>query len=68
MNLEQSPSIKVKYLGKVYEFRGQLRVEKLLKLLSLNPEEVLLIQGNRLIPPDEVLEGEVEIRPVISGG
>jgi len=62
------PRVKVNYLGKVYEFEGRLRAEELLERLNLNPEEVLLIRGNELIPTDEVLEGEIEVRPVISGG
>lgn len=66
--MEQSPMVKVNYLGKVYEFQGRLHAERILQKLNLNPEEVLVIQGNRLVSPDELVEGEIEIRPVISGG
>jgi len=66
--MEHSSTVRVSYLGKVYEFEGRLRAEKVLQKLNINPEEVLVIQGNRLVPPDELVEGEIEIRPVISGG
>lgn len=66
--MRRSPIIKVSYLGKVYEFEGRLCAEKVLQKLNLNPEEVLVIQGGRLVPPDELVEGEIEIRRVISGG
>lgn len=46
------------------------KVASLLKDLEIDPETVLVIQGNALLTPDEPLlpDEEVEIRPVISGG
>lgn len=52
------------------EVAGPLTVEALLRRLDLNPESVLVIAGDTLVPRDARLEDtdEVEIRPVISGG
>ncbi|MGL3709397.1 hypothetical protein ACSYAY_00835 [Leptospirillum ferriphilum] len=46
------------------------KVHRLLKDLGLDPETVLVIQGEQLLTQDETLSPdiEVEIRPVISGG
>ncbi|MHB1286098.1 MAG: ubiquitin family protein [Leptospirales bacterium] len=46
------------------------KVASLLKDMEIDPETVLVIQGNTLLTPDEPLspDEEVEIRPVISGG
>lgn len=46
------------------------KVHRFLKDLGLDPETVLVIQGEQLLTPDENLSPdiEVEIRPVISGG
>jgi sulfur carrier protein len=52
------------------ELPGPLTVDALLRRLELNPESVLVIAGDELVPRDARLEDEaqVEIRPVISGG
>jgi len=52
------------------ELPGPLTVDALLRRLALNPESVLVIVGDELVPRDARLEDEanVEIRPVISGG
>ncbi len=49
---------------------GPLTVVKLLDRLELNPESVLVIQGDTLVTRDASLrDGDtVEIRPVMSGG
>lgn len=49
---------------------GPITVDALLARLDLNPESVLVIAGDELVPRDARLdEGtDVEIRPVISGG
>jgi len=52
------------------EVAGPLTVEALLARLEINPESVLVIAGDTLVPRDARLEDTdvVEIRPVISGG
>ena len=52
------------------EVRGPISVAKLLARLELNPESVLVIQGDTLVPKDARLvdSDTIEIRPVISGG
>lgn len=52
------------------EVRGPMTVAKLLARLELNPESVLVIQGDTLVAKDARLVDTdvVEIRPVISGG
>jgi sulfur carrier protein len=47
-----------------------MRVLVLLKKLSLSPETVMVIRGDRLLTEDEVInaDDEIEIRSVISGG
>lgn len=52
------------------ELRGPMTVVALLQRLELNPESVLVIAGDELIPRDARLADSavVEIRPVISGG
>lgn len=49
---------------------GPLTVTALLQRLELNPESVLVIQGDTLVTRDARLEDAdvVEIRPVTSGG
>ncbi len=49
---------------------GPTTVMKLLATLELNPESVLVIQGDTLVPRDARLADSdvIEIRPVISGG
>ena len=52
------------------EIRGPLTVDALLRRLELNPESVLVIDGDELVTHDARLDDAttVEIRPVISGG
>jgi sulfur carrier protein len=52
------------------ELPGPLTVSALLERLELNPESVLVIQGDTLITRDARLADAdvVEIRPVTSGG
>jgi sulfur carrier protein len=52
------------------EIPGPMTVMALLARLELNPESVLVIQGDTLVTRDARLadEDEIEIRPVISGG
>lgn len=52
------------------EMRGPLTVQALLEQLDVNPESVLVIQGDTLVTRDERLSDAdvVEIRPVTSGG
>ena len=52
------------------EVKGPLTVDALLRRLELNPESVLVIDGDELVTRDARLEdaATVEIRPVISGG
>lgn len=52
------------------EVPGPLSVSALLERLDLNPESVLVIQGDTLVTRDARLADAdiVEIRPVTSGG
>ena len=52
------------------EMPGSRRVRDLLQELKINPESVLVVRGDELLTPDEVVkEGEtVEVVPAISGG
>ncbi len=52
------------------EIRGPMTVSALLQRLEINPESVLVIAGDALVPRDARLDDgdDVEIRPVISGG
>lgn len=52
------------------EIQGPLTVDALLRRLELNPESVLVIDGDELVTRDACLDDAttVEIRPVISGG
>jgi sulfur carrier protein len=52
------------------EIDGAATVSALLHRLELNPESVLVIAGDELVPKDARLDGVevVEIRPVMSGG
>ncbi len=52
------------------ELRGPMSVASLLQRLELNPESVLVIVGDELVPHDTRIadDDDVEIRPVISGG
>ncbi|HSR54455.1 MAG TPA: thiamine biosynthesis protein ThiS [Acidobacteriota bacterium] len=55
---------------KEWEFRGRHSVEKILRRLELNPESVIVIHGDTLLTPDEMVENgmEIEVRSAISGG
>ena len=52
------------------EVQGPMTVVALLQRLDINPESVLVIAGDELVPRDARLDDAavVEIRPVISGG
>lgn len=52
------------------DVKGPMSVVALLQRLELNPESVLVIAGDELVPRDARLadDTDVEIRPVISGG
>lgn len=52
------------------EIAGPITVVKLLQQLQINPETVLLIQGDTLVTRDALLSDgdDIEIRPVTSGG
>ncbi len=64
--------VQVKLLpqNKVLTFPDRMRVLTLLKKLSLTPETVMVIRGDRLLTEDEEIQAsdEIEIRSVISGG
>jgi sulfur carrier protein len=49
---------------------GSRRVRDLLQELQINPETVLVVRGQDLLTPDEVVKDEetVEVVPAISGG
>ncbi|MFQ5883422.1 MAG: MoaD/ThiS family protein [Candidatus Methylomirabilales bacterium] len=49
---------------------GSRRVRDLLRELQINPETVLVVRGEDLLTPDEVVRDEetVEVVPAISGG
>ena len=52
------------------EVAGPITVVKLLQQLKINPETVLVIQGDTLVTRDARLadSDDIEIRPVTSGG
>jgi len=52
------------------EMSGSRRVRDLLQELQINPETVLVVRGEELLTPDEVVKDEetVEVVPAISGG
>jgi sulfur carrier protein len=52
------------------EMSGSRRVRDLLQELQINPETVLVVRGQDLLTPDEVVKDEetVEVVPAISGG
>ncbi len=49
---------------------GNRRVQDLLQELKINPETVLVLRGEELLTPDEVVKDEetIEVVPAISGG
>ena len=52
------------------EMPGSRRVRDLLQELKINPESVLVVRGQELLTPDELVRDEetVEVVPAISGG
>jgi sulfur carrier protein len=52
------------------EMLGSRRVRDLLQQLNINPESVLVVRGQELLTPDELVRDEetVEVVPAISGG
>ena len=56
--------------NKVLTFSEDLRVTVLLRKLSLLPQTVMVIRGNRLLTEEDLVrkEDDIEIRSVISGG
>jgi sulfur carrier protein len=52
------------------EVPGPSTVHALLQRLDVNPESVLVIRNDELVPRDATLceDDAIEIRPVISGG
>jgi sulfur carrier protein len=52
------------------EMAGSRRVRDLLQELKINPESVLVVRGDELLTPDELVRDEeiVEVVPAISGG
>lgn len=53
-----------------WEFRGRHSVAKILRKLEMNPESVIVIHGESLLTPDQMVENgmEIEVRSAISGG
>lgn len=53
-----------------WEFTGRRTVRRVLEELDVNPEAVIVICGDSLLTPDDIVEedAEIEIRPAISGG
>ncbi len=49
---------------------GSRRVRDLLQELQINPETVLVVRGEDLLTPDELIKDEetIEVVPAISGG
>lgn len=52
------------------EIPGSRRVRDLLRELQINPETVLVVRGQDLLTPDEMIKDEetVEVVSAISGG
>jgi sulfur carrier protein len=52
------------------EMSGSRRVRDLLQELKINPESVLVVRGDELLTPDELVRDEetVEVVSAISGG
>ncbi|HEX6988151.1 MAG TPA: hypothetical protein VF282_01665 [Bacillota bacterium] len=53
-----------------WRFDGPCSVKSILERLEINPETVIVIHGDTLLTPDDIVENddEIEIRPAISGG
>lgn len=62
--------VRFAHTGEEREVSGARTVAGLLKQLGLQPETVLVIRDDTLLPGDERLgpDDVLEIRPVISGG
>jgi sulfur carrier protein len=52
------------------EMSGSRRVRDLLRELQINPETVLVVRGQDLLTPDEIIKDEetIEVVSAISGG
>ena len=52
------------------EVAGGRRVKDVLRELDIIPETVLVIRGDDLVTPDQVVHDDdtIELRPVMSGG
>ena len=52
------------------EVPGERRVKDVLRELDILPETVLVIRGDELITPDQIVRDAdiIELRPVMSGG
>ncbi len=52
------------------EVTGGRRVKDVLRELDILPETVLVIRGDTMITPDQVVAADdvIELRPVMSGG
>ncbi len=52
------------------EVAGGRRVKDVLRELDILPETVLVIRGDTMITPDQVVAADdvIELRPVMSGG
>ncbi|MBR9706900.1 MAG: MoaD/ThiS family protein [Candidatus Diapherotrites archaeon] len=64
--------VKAKYKRetKNFELKNKASVKELLKEMKVNPETVLVIRKNTVLPEDELLKDkdEVELLLVVSGG
>ena len=52
------------------ELAGNRRVKEVLRELDVLPETVLVIRGDAMMTPDELVRHDdvIELRPVMSGG
>jgi sulfur carrier protein len=55
---------------KEFFFSGKRTVSAILAELEINPETVIVIRGDTLLTPDDVVcpDDEIEIRPAITRG
>ena len=62
--------MQVKFDNKIIEFKGRRMVEKILKELRVNREEVIIIKDNNLITEKDWVEDEeeIEILRIAQGG
>ena len=60
----------MKFDNKIIEFKGRRMVEKILKELRVNREEVIIIKDNNLITEKDWVEDEeeIEILRIAQGG